>query len=100
VLHSESAANYLPVRYFLRGLMMGITELHTAKWICDWLQHNSWEIKNYSPYNPNLLASDFFLFGPLKKHLDSKQFAIDADGKEGVTRLETFNTRLFYNKIK
>jgi hypothetical protein len=54
---------------------------------------------NYSPYNPNLLPSDFLLFGPLKKHLDSKQFATDADVKEGVTWLETFNTSLFY-KIK
>lgn len=99
MLHSESAANYLPVRYFLRGLMMGITGPHTVKWICDWLQHYSWEIMNYSPYNPNLLASDFLLFGPLKKHLDSEQFAIDADVKEGVTWLETFNTTFFYNKI-
>jgi hypothetical protein len=80
--------------------MMGITGPHPAKWICDWLQHYSWEIMNYSPYNPNLLASDFLLFGPLKKHLESKQFAIDADVKEGVTWLETFNTSFFYNKIK
>jgi hypothetical protein len=44
--------------------------------------------------------SDFHLFGPLKKHLDSKQFAVDADVKEGVTWLQTFNTSFFYNNIK
>jgi len=99
VLHSESAANYLPVRYFLRGLLMGITGPHTAKLMCDCLQHYSWEVINYSPYNPNLLASDFLLFGPLKKQVDSKQFAIDDYVKEGVTWLETFNINFFY-KIK
>jgi len=79
---------------------MGITGPHTAKWTCDWLQHYSCEIMNYIPYNPNLLVSDFLLFGPLKNHLDSKQFEIDADVKEGVTWLETFNNSFFYNKIK
>jgi hypothetical protein len=54
---------------------------------------------HYCPYNPNLVANDFHLFGPMKKHLDSKKLAIDADVKEGVTRLQTFNTSFLYNNI-
>jgi len=39
---------------------------------------------------------DFYLFGPRKKHLAGKKFAADADVKQAVTWLQTFNTYLFY----
>ena len=39
---------------------------------------------------------DFCLFGPCKKHPAGKKFATDADVKQAVTWLQTFDTDFFY----
>jgi hypothetical protein len=31
-----------------------------------------WEIQNYPPYSPDLIPSDFHVFGPMKMHLGQK----------------------------
>lgn len=37
----------------------------------------------------SMMPDDFHLFGLLKKHLATKQFTADADGKQTVTWLQT-----------
>jgi hypothetical protein len=39
---------------------------------------------DHSPYSPHLAPSDFHLSGLLKKHLDGKRFATDANMKQAV----------------
>ena len=39
---------------------------------------------------------DSYLFGPRKKHPGGKKFATDADVKQAVTSLQTFDTDFFY----
>ena len=43
----------------------------------------------------SMMPNDFHLFGPLKKHLATKQFAADADGKLTVTWLQTLETDFY-----
>ena len=38
-----------------------------------------------TPYNPNLTPSNFYIFGPIKKHTVGKQFAKVANVKQAVT---------------
>jgi len=42
-------------------------------------------VMDHSPYSSDLAPSDFHLFGPLKKHLDGKQFASDTNVKKVVS---------------
>jgi hypothetical protein len=52
---------------------------------------------DHSPYSPHLGPSDFHLPGLLKKHLDGKRFATDANMKQAVTSsLETLDTVSFH----
>jgi len=41
---------------------------HSANQTCDWLWHYGW-----LPYNPNVVHSDFHLFGPHMKSMDCKE---------------------------
>lgn len=53
---------------------------------------------DHSPYSLYLAPSDFHLSGLLKKHLDGKRFATDANMKQAVTSsLETLDTVSFYH---
>lgn len=74
---------------------------HIANWTCGWLWCNSWIITDHAPNSPNLMSIDFYLFGPLKKHLTGKQFATYANIKQAVTSwLKTLDTDIFYAKIQ
>jgi hypothetical protein len=56
---------------------------------------------NLPSCGPDLAPSDFRLFVPLKKHLDGKQFAADADVKQAFTsRLQIFDTDFFDARIQ
>jgi hypothetical protein len=55
----------------------------------------------HPPYCPDLAPSDLYLFRPIKKHLDGKGFATDADVQQAVSsRLLTLDTDFFYAGIK
>jgi hypothetical protein len=49
-------------------------------------------------YSPNLALDGLHLFGPLKKHLDDKWFATNADVKQAVTSwLQALDIDFFYS---
>jgi len=79
-------------------LLMGYKEMEiaghqTAKWNCDWLQYNSWEVMAHPHYNPDLISSDFHLSESYQKHVGGKLFATDANTKQAVTsKLQTLDT--------
>ncbi|GFR76511.1 histone-lysine N-methyltransferase SETMAR [Elysia marginata] len=45
----------------------------------QWLQRYGWEILPHSAQNPDLVPSDFHLFGPLKCHLGGMAFETESD---------------------
>ena len=47
---------------------------HTAKRTKEWLERYRGEILPHPAHSPDLAPSDFYLFGPLKRHLGDKQF--------------------------
>jgi hypothetical protein len=46
---------------------MEIPRLHSDKKTCDWLWHYSYEVIDQPLYSPDLVLSDFQIFGTLKK---------------------------------
>jgi histone-lysine N-methyltransferase SETMAR len=48
---------------------------HTARATQERIQELQWELLEHPPYSPDLVPSDFHLFGPLKIHLVGKRFA-------------------------
>lgn len=63
---------------------LGITGSNAANRTCDWLRSYVWEVTDGPPYSPNLMPSDFSLYGPVKKQLACEGFAPDADMKQAV----------------
>jgi transposase len=59
---------------------------HTTRANKDTIQDRQWELLEHPPYNPDLVPSDFHLFGSLKKHLGDKRLADDEEIKTGVRR--------------
>jgi hypothetical protein len=54
-----------------------------------------WEIMNHRPYTPDLVPSDFHLFGPMKVHLGRK-FQTDNELKHGVLNWLCSKDKTFY----
>ncbi|GFS18735.1 mariner Mos1 transposase [Elysia marginata] len=52
---------------------------HSAKLTQQWLQHYGWEILPHSAQNPDLVPSEFHLFGSLKCHLGGMAFETEGD---------------------
>ncbi|GBM53967.1 hypothetical protein AVEN_274009-1 [Araneus ventricosus] len=51
----------------------------------------------HPPYSPDLAPNDFYLFGPLKKHLASRHFRTDAEVQAaGVKLLRDLDPDFFY----
>jgi len=73
-----------PKEWTLLGFMMSIE-----------LERFSWDIREHSFYRPGLTLSKFHIFGPHKENLAGKRFATDAESKQAVTLLLTFDTDLF-----
>jgi hypothetical protein len=58
------------------------------------------EVLDHPPYNPDLVPSDFHLFGPLKKHLSGRRFATDGEVWQAVMSwLQVLDTDFFYAGI-
>ncbi|GFR61717.1 histone-lysine N-methyltransferase SETMAR [Elysia marginata] len=45
----------------------------------QWLQRYGWEILPHPAHSPDLAPSDFYLFGPLKRHLGGMAFETEGD---------------------
>jgi histone-lysine N-methyltransferase SETMAR len=58
---------------------------HTANKTNETLRNFKWEALEYSPYSPDLAASDFHFFGPLKHHLSAEHFPDDEAVARDVT---------------
>jgi histone-lysine N-methyltransferase SETMAR len=51
-------------------------------------------------YSPDLAPSDFYLFGPLKKHVGGRRFATDGEVQQAVMScLQALDTDFFYAGI-
>jgi transposase len=64
-----------------RGLLLHHNKAkpHTAQATQESIQKLQWELLELPPYSPDLVPSDFQLFGLLKKHLSGKRFADDEE---------------------
>ena len=69
---------------------------HTAAQMREWLERYKWEVLSHPPYSPDLVPSDFYLFGPLKRHLSGQTFTTDADCETAVKQWLSSNVRQFY----
>jgi hypothetical protein len=49
------------------------------------MQEQQWEVLEHPPYSPDLVPSDFHLFGPLKHHLSAEHFPDDEAVEREVT---------------
>jgi len=58
---------------------------HSAGKTKAWLEKYKWEVLEHPPYSPDLAPSDFFLFGPLKKHLGGTHFQNEEEVMNAVT---------------
>ena len=67
---------------------------HTAKRTKEWLERYRWEILPHPAHSPDLAPSDFYLFGPLKRHLGGKQFE---DEEELVSEVRDWFSKLDAN---
>ncbi|PNF40231.1 hypothetical protein B7P43_G07076 [Cryptotermes secundus] len=64
-------------RKLARGVLLhhASARPHTARAAQKRIQELQWELLEHPPYIPELVRSDFRLFGPLKNHLGCKRFA-------------------------
>jgi hypothetical protein len=77
------------------------TQAAFANRFCDWLRVVAGRSWNLPSCGPDLAPSDFRLFVPLRKHLDGKLFAADADVKQAfISRLQTLDTDFFDSRIQ
>jgi len=58
---------------------------HSAGKTKAWLEKYKWEVLEHPSYSPDLAPSDFFLFGPLKKHLGGTHFQNEEEVMNAVT---------------
>jgi hypothetical protein len=57
---------------------------HTAAHTMDTLRALKFEVLKHPPYSPDLVPSDFHLFGCMKEHLRGQKFADDNELMEAV----------------
>jgi hypothetical protein len=60
------------------------THPHTAARTVHTLRALKFEVLKHPPYGPDLVLSDFHLFGPMKEHLRGQKFADDNEVMEAV----------------
>jgi hypothetical protein len=73
----------------------------TAAHTVDTLRAPKFEVLKHPPYSPDLAASDFYLFGPMKEHLRGQKFADDDEVMEAVRSwLKAMLKRFFLEGIR
>jgi hypothetical protein len=70
--------------------------LHTARATQESIQELQWGLLEHPPYNPDLVHSDFHLFGLLKKHFGDKSFADDEEAEAEVRKWMRQQSKDFY----
>jgi hypothetical protein len=60
------------------------------------MQEQEWEFLEHPPYSPDLVPSDFHLFGPLKHHLSAEHFPDDEAVEREVTTWFRQKPKEFY----
>jgi hypothetical protein len=63
---------------------MEISVPYTANQTCAWLRRGGEEVLYPLSYSRYFEPRDFYLFGPIKKHLADKRLTTDADIKQAV----------------
>jgi hypothetical protein len=66
--------------------IMTMPDPHTAQATQERIQKLQWELLEHPPYSPDLVPSEFHLFGPLKYHLGGKYFADDEENEMEVRK--------------
>jgi hypothetical protein len=57
-----------------------------------------WEVLPYPAYSPDLVLSDFHLYGPLKEALEGKIFRADNEVKISVQRWLDKQPQIFFKQ--
>jgi len=74
---------------------------HTAAHMLETLKQLKWEAMEHPAYSPDLVPSDFHLFGLLKNALQGRRFSCDDDVKAVVHQwLRAQSKRFFADGIK
>ena len=62
------------------------------------LQKLKYQVLAHPPYSPDLVPSDYHLFGPLKEALRGRRFASDQELKEAVMHGSLLNQKYFFSE--
>jgi hypothetical protein len=74
---------------------------HTAARTLETLRKLKWEVKEHAAHSPDLVPSDFHLFGLLKEALGWRRFGCDKDVKNAVHQwLRAQPETFYYDGIK
>jgi transposase len=57
---------------------------HHKQMTLQTIQNNGWELLSHPPYSPDLVPSDYHLFGSLKDHLRGHHYETDEAVQEAV----------------
>ena len=71
---------------------------HTSLKTREVISSFDWTTISYLPYFPNLITSDFYLFGPLKESLRGQHFFSDEKVKTAVRKWLKTQPVEFYNE--
>jgi hypothetical protein len=81
-------------------LGFGALPLITINRKLELVRRYNWEVLDHPPYIPDLAPSDFYLLGPLKKHLGWRRFATDGEVQQAVMSwLQALYTDFLYDGI-
>ena len=73
---------------------------HTAAHTVDTLSALKFKALKLPPYNPDLVPSDFHLFGPMKEHLRDQNFADDEVMEAVQSWLKAISKSFFLEGIR
>jgi len=72
--------------------------LHTAAYTVETLQKLEFEAVAHPLYSPDLVPSDYHLFGPLKEALRGRRFTTDQELKEAVHAWLAAQPKIFFSE--
>ena len=77
-------------------LLHDIARPHSVNQTTATLRSFKWEVLQHPPYSPELIPSDFHLFGPLKQHISGERFPDDEAVERAVRAWFQQQTKEFY----
>ena len=72
--------------------------LHTARSTVATIQDLSFESLQHPPYSPDIAASDFHVFGPLKEAMGCKSFRSDEEVQQAVHEWLHSQPKYFFSR--